>query len=273
MANPTALGTAAAILAAAAALQAQTPKPETLSAYACFVQTAESRMAARKTFLLVDGEPAGLRAVTHDHKIVTVAGNPVNPQKIPGGMIFDWVGTIFIPGASVQRTIQMLQDYDHRSDYFPEVVASSRLFCMTGAGRFGFRMRLKEPVVADSDNDVTWEQVDARRWRCRSYSGDVQEIGKPKGYLHRLYSYWRFAETDGGVFVEGETVTLSNEFGSMLRALGSIAGVSPEKSLRRSLTSMRESVLSKREFALPPAGLPVCGEPARLPACKAESLP
>jgi hypothetical protein len=271
MANSTALGTVTAILAVAAALQAQTPKPETLSAYACYVQTAESRMAARKTFLVIDGEPANLRAVVRDRKILTVAGNATNPQRVVNGMIFDWLGTVLIPGASVQRVIRMLQDYDHRADYFPEVIASSRLFCSVGTDRFGFRMRIKEPVVADSDNDVVWEKVDDHRWRCRSYSGDVQEVGKPKGYLHRLNSYWRFFETADGVLVEGETITLSNEFGSFMRALGSIAGVSPEKSLRRSLTDMRDTVVSKREFASPAAGLPVCPEPVRLPACKPES--
>jgi hypothetical protein len=36
---------------------------------------------------------------------------------------------------------------------------------------------------------------------------------------------------------------------------------------------MRETVLSKREFALPPSGLPACAEPVRLPACKPESEP
>jgi hypothetical protein len=274
MANSTALvGSVTAILAAAAALQAQMPKPDTLSAYACYVQSAESRMAARTTFLLVDGEPASLRGLVRDRRILTTPGNPANPQKITGGMIFDWIGTVFIPGASVERTVRMLQDYDHRADYFPDVIASSRLFCAVGSSRFGFRMRIKEPVVADSDNDVFWEQVDARHWRCRSYSGDVQEVGKPKGYLHRLNSYWRFAETNDGVFVEGETVTLSNEFGSVMRALGSLAGVSPEKSLRRTLLSLRDTVLSKREFAPPAAGLPACAEPTRPSVCKTESLP
>lgn len=272
MANSTALGAVTTILAVTAALQAQTPKPETLSAYACYVQSAEGRMAARKTFLLVDADGARLRAV-HDGKIQTVPGNAENPHKAPGGLIFDWVGTIFIPGATVQRTVRMLQDYDHRADYFPEVISTSRAFCAVGDTRFGFRMRIKEPVVADTDNDVVWEKVDDRRWRCRSYSGDVHEVGKPKGYLQRLNSYWRFVETNEGVFVEGQTLTLSGEVGSFIRALGSIAGISAEKSLRRTLTSMRDSVLSKREFAAPPAGLPACGEPVRFNGCKTESVP
>ena len=61
-------------------------------------------------------------------------------------------------------------------------------------------------------------------------------MGKDHGYLRRLYSYWRFAETDKGVFVEAETITLSDEFGAVTRTLGSaLMGINPEKSLKHSL--------------------------------------
>ena len=56
----------------------------------------------------------------------------------------------------------------------------------------------------------------------------VAEVGKDHGYLRRLNSYWRFAETPKGVFVEAETITLSDEFGSMTRMLGSaLMGINP----------------------------------------------
>src|SRR5690348_1675937 len=145
MRNLTGLSAFAAILSAAAPLQAPTPKPASISAYACYIQSAEGRMAARAAFLLVDGDASRRAAVLKDKKIVTTPGSATNPQKIPGAMIFDWVGTVFIPGASLQRTIRMLQDYDHRAEYFADVVTSSRLFCSVGASRFGFRMVIKEP--------------------------------------------------------------------------------------------------------------------------------
>ena len=255
----------------AAWLPAQRLKPETISEFACYVQSAESRMAARTTFLLIDAEATRAEQLTRGDKPYTVPGNGSNPHKIQGAMMYDWVGTIFIPGATAARTVKMLQDYDHRAEYFADVVASSKLQCRTGEDRFGFTMRIKEPTVADSENDVVWERVDDHRWRCRSYSGDVREIGKQKGYLYRLNSYWRFAETKDGVFVEGETITLSGEFSSFMRTLGSLAGVNPEKSLKRTLSSMREAVSSKREFSFPPQGMPQCAEPVRFTGCKLES--
>src|SRR5689334_5434615 len=92
----------AAMWIAAAALRSQTPKPESLSAFGCYVQSAESRMAARRTFLLVDADPSRLTAVVREKKIVITPGSAANPHKIPNAMIFDFVGSVFIPGATVR---------------------------------------------------------------------------------------------------------------------------------------------------------------------------
>ena len=253
-------------------LTGQSLKPQTVAEFENYVQQAECRMAARKAFLVADADRALLDQVARSATVQTVLGNGPNPHKISGAMIYDWIGTVFIPGATVDRTVRMLQDYDHRAQYFSEVIASSKLLCRSAEDRFGFTMRLKEPAVIDSDNDVVWEKVDAQRWRCRSYSTKVTEIGKQHGYILRLYSYWRFAETGKGVIAEGQTITLSGEFGSFMRTLGSLAGINPEKSLKKSLGSMRETLTRPgMEFALPPAGLPSCGEPVRVTGCALQS--
>jgi hypothetical protein len=257
--------------AIAAWLPAQVVKPQTVSDYECYVQSAESRMAGRKTFLAADASPSQIQDLVRGAKIVTVPGSGSNPHKISGGMVYDWIGTVFIPGATVEQTVHMLQDYDHRAEYFHEVLASSKLMCRTGEDRFGFTMRLKEPAVLDVESDVTWERVDAGHWRCRSYSSKVQEIGKQHGYLLRLNSYWRFAGTEKGVFVEGETVTLSGEFGSLMRTLGSLAGINPEKSLKKSLESIRETLGARKEFPSPATGRPECEPPVKAPACTLQS--
>lgn len=233
-------------------LPAQQAKPQISQEYECYVQAAEARMANRKP-LAATGS-----------KIETVPGNGENPHKIAGGLIYDWIGTVLIPGTTVDRTVQMLQDYDHRERYFPEVIGSSKLMCRTGEQRFGFTMRMKEPAVMDVQSDVVWERIDARHWRCRSYSTKITEVGKQHNYLVRLNSYWQFSATEKGVSVEAQTITQSGEFNSFMRSLGSLMGINPEKSLRKSLTEMRESVLKPGDFALPPSGLRDCGESVRM---------
>ena len=248
-------------------------KPETTQQFDCYVQSAEARMDARKAFLLADADTALSEQIVRGQKVRTIEADGPNPHKLPGGQLYDWIGTAFIPGTRLERLIRMLQSYDHRAEYFPETISASKLLCMNGALRFQYSMRMKEPAILDVDSDVVWERVDAQRWRCRSLSTHVSEVGKDHGYLRRLNSYWRFAETAKGVFVEAETITLSDEFGSVTRMLGSaLMGINPEKSLKHSLTSMRESVL-KPGLDIPklPAGLPACGEPVPRAACTAVS--
>ena len=245
-------------------LCAQQLKPETTRDFECYVQAAEQRMATRQAFLLADSDRALNDQLVREHRVQTVPGYGANPHKISGGLIFDWVGAVFIPGTNLDQTLRMLQDYDHRAQYFSETIASSKLLCRRGDGQFRYTMRLKEPAVIDVESDVVWERVDPHRWRCTSYSTEVHPVGKDKGYLRRLYSYWRFAETPNGVYVEGETITLSDEFSSLMRGLGSLMGINPEKSLRHSLESMRETLGKPgMQFPGPATGVAECGEPYR----------
>jgi hypothetical protein len=260
-------------LAISTGLRAQQLKPETVHDFDCYVQAAQARMDAHKAFLLAESDSALNAELIKEKRPVTTAPNGSNPHKVSGGQLYDWVGSIFIPGASFDKLVRMLQDYDHRPAYFSETISASKLLCRTGADHFVYTMRLKEPAVIDVESDVAWERVDPHRWRCRSYSTKANEVGKDHGYLRRLYSYWRFAEVEKGVYVEGETITLSAEFGGMARAFGSaFLGINPEKSLKHSLTSMQESVLKPGlEIPPPPAGLPACGEPFHPGACTAAS--
>jgi hypothetical protein len=232
-------------------LFAQPPKPQTQIEFERYVQSAEARMDARKGFPTANLEKG----------VKTVAANGANPHLLAGGQLYDWTGTVFIPGINLEKLIRMLQDYDHRANYFPETISSSKLLCRDGTDHFRYTMRLKEPAVIDIESDVLWDSVIDHRSHCRSHSIKTSEAGKDHGYLRQLYSYWWFAEVDNGVYVQAETITLSDEFGAMTRALGSmLMGINPEKSLRHSLGSMRDSVL-KPGLVIPaaPQAVPACG--------------
>jgi hypothetical protein len=246
-------------IAVSTGLPAQQLKPETQRGFDDYIQAAEARMNAQKGFVRADSDTALNARLARGQKVETILANGANPHALAGGQLYDWVGVTFIPGASLDRLVRMLQDYDHRARYFAETIADSKLLCRTGEDHFRYTMRLKEPAVIDVESDVVWERVDEHRWRCRSYSVNTREAGKDHGYLRRLYSYWRFFEGPKGVYVEAETITLSDEFGSMARALGSMMGINPEKSLKHSLASMQESVM-KPGLEIPslPVGLPEC---------------
>lgn len=229
-------------------------------------------MDAQTAFVAADSDPALNEDLVRGRQIRTLPANGANPHQLAGGQLYDWIGLVFIAGGSLDLTIRMLQDYDHRARYFPEILSASKLLCHTGENRFQFTMRLKEPAVLDVESDVVWERVGPERWRCRSYSTSVHEIGKDHGYAQRLYSYWRFAEAGKGVYVQAETITLSREFSGFTRALGSMVGINPEKTLKRTLASMRESALKPGlQIDGPPAGLAECGDPFHPGGCAAPS--
>jgi hypothetical protein len=44
---------------------------------------------------------------------------------VPDGLIHDWIGATCIPGATIENTLAVVQDYDnHKNTYQPEVIGS-----------------------------------------------------------------------------------------------------------------------------------------------------
>jgi len=152
-------------LAVFPALHAQV-KPETQRDFDCCVQAAEARMDARKAFVMADSDSSLNQKLVRGQKVETLAPNGVNPHKVAGGQLYDWIGSVFIPGAGLDKLVHMLQDYDHRPQYFPETISTSKLLCRSGDNHFRYTMRMKEPAVLDVESDVVWERLDAHRWRC-----------------------------------------------------------------------------------------------------------
>jgi hypothetical protein len=258
-------------LCATGGLRAQELKPATAHAFDCYVQSAEARLNARKAFLAADLDAALNDRLVRGQRVETFPANGANPHKLPAAHLYDWIGSVFIPGCTADRTIRLLQDYDHRAHYFPDMVSESKLACRTGDGHFQYSMQLKETGHIEVRSDVVWERVDQHRWKCHSYATSLREIGSNHGYLLRLYSYWRVAEVEKGIYVEGESISVTAEFSAISRALGSaLLGLSPEKTLRHSLASIRERVLNQSlQFAGPATGLPACGDAFRPARCEA----
>jgi hypothetical protein len=119
----------------------------------------------------------------------------------------------------------------HEVIYKPDVLHSKLL--MADGNRFKVYMRLHQKAVItavfNAEFNVSYFRVDGNRVYSRSYSTRIAEvenpdrsnerekpIGKDRGFLWRLYSYWRFQEKDGGVFVQLESVALSRSVPALL---------------------------------------------------------
>ena len=225
------------LLAASCYANAQSLKPATAAAFDHYVQLSEQRMENELhsgPFLWPDGLPQPQREELYDRlkrrDVVTQKLETLDrgaSMSAPSGLIHHWIGIVFIPGATLTRTLALLQDYDEHSKIYAPRVLSSRLLEHQG-DNFKVFLRLREQkvvtVVLNSEYEVHYFHLDPARAGSRSYSTRVNEVESPRqpgerekppgadsGYLWRLNSYWRFCERDDGVYVQLEAISLTRD--------------------------------------------------------------
>lgn len=243
-------------------LQAAQLEQHTIQAWDEYVRGVSTRMVVRTAdghFLWVDESPERLRAVRTGNIVVAPVAQH-NPIHVPGGLIHDWIGAAFVANASVGDVLAVIRDYGRYPEYYrPMVVASKPLERNGGGDRFTL-VFLNNSLFArhamDSDYLESFVQVDARRWYDIAYTTRVQEVenygersecrlpvGTGSGYIWRLFSVARFAERDGGVYVEVEAVALSRDIpGSLAWLVNPIVRRVARSSLETSLEQTRRAV-------------------------------
>lgn len=203
------------------------PRPETVQAFTRYTRQVESLVDAR-----LRGEEPFLQAASPARLAQLQAGRVLCQPRyqrgdipVRSGLIHDWVGTVFIPGATVHDVLKVVQDYDrHRLIYRNAVIASRTLEHVDGRYRVYLRLMKRKvtTVILDTEHEVNYQQLDEARWHSRSRSTRIAEVengGKPgervlppgrgHGYLWRLNTYWMFWQKDGGVYLECEVVSLT----------------------------------------------------------------
>ncbi len=240
-------------------------KPATTQAFERYIQATERKLDQRvhtPAFLWVDGD-ASRRSAVQRGEVVCEAVSAKGDIEVPDGLIHDWVGAMFVRGATLEKVIAMFENYDNAKNiYKPEVIDSKTL--ERDGNRFKVYMRLLKKqvvtVVLNTTHDVQYVPVDGTRWYSRSYSSRIAEVenaGKPAerelppgqdhGFLWRLNSYWRFEERDGGVYVECQAVSLTRNVPTGLGWLiNPIIRSLPRQSLENTLRSAQKAALKLR---------------------------
>jgi hypothetical protein len=200
---------------------------------------------------------AGRVAVENAHATKTSSAVPV-----PGGLIHDWKGTVFVPNVSLDEAIALLEDYDHDDDYFSPDVIASKLLARDG-DNFKVYLRLKRKymvsAVFDTEYEVHYAKLNPTRAISQSRSTRIEEIqnagqsneqklapSSDHGFLWRLNSYWRFEQANGGVFIQCEAISLSRDVPEGLGwAVKPFIEQIPRESLRFTLQAARAALLKK----------------------------
>ena len=159
-------------------------------------------------------------------------------------MIHDWVGTAFLPGATLAQVLALVQDYDHTAEHYRPEVQASRLISREGDD-FHISMRLRKhkvvTVLLDTEYDVHYGRLDPQHWYSESRSTRIAEAdGGDHGFLWRLNSYWRFVQVDDGVIVQCEAISLTRDIPTGLGwMIGPFVSKIPRESLEFTMTRTR----------------------------------
>jgi hypothetical protein len=243
----------------ALSLQAAELKPVTVEAFEQYIRATEARLDEAEGALWADQSPARAARVKAGEIVVEpFTGKPSRAVQ-GGGLIHDWVGSVFIPGAAIDQTLALVQDYNrHKNIYKPEVI-DSRLLSHEG-NHFRIYLRLlKKKVITvqlNTEHIVDYIQLGPKRWRSISKTTKIAEVdnpGKPnerekppgtgEGFLWKLDSYWRFEERDGGTWVECQAISLTRDVPTGLGWLiEPIIRNLPKESLENTLRATRAAL-------------------------------
>jgi hypothetical protein len=240
-----------------------TLKPKTLLAFDEYVGAAEAAMQpslnGHGAFLWSDLQSSRTRQIRQGQVVAQLwAGN--SPVKIPNGLIHDWIGAVLVPNITVEQALSLVQDYDHHQNIYKPDVMESRLISHDGNDFKIFLRLLKKKlitVVLDTDHDVHYATLDAKRWYCRSIAtriAEVEDAGTSKervhepdtgyGFLWRLNSYWRFDEKSDGVTLECRAISLTRDIPMGLGwIIEPIVRTLPQESLIQTLEATREALV------------------------------
>jgi len=206
--------------------------PHTVAAFDRYVRVTEALMARDGPFLRIDDLPeaerrAKIDAIRRGDLVVerVTTREEGNLIDVPGGLLHHWSGSVFVPGATVDQAVALLQNYDEHATIYRPAVARSKVIAHDGdVFRVYLRFYMKKviTVVINSEHEARFTRLAPDRAQSRIYSLRIAEVddadtprerekpvGRDSGFLWRLYTYWRFLERDGGTYLQCEAISLT----------------------------------------------------------------
>jgi hypothetical protein len=188
---------------------------------------------------------------------------------LPGGLVQDWIGAVFIPKTTLQETLRVVQDYPQHAEMYKPDISFVKVLSHTG-GDYVIRSRIVKSKffisdVLDLDNAIHYVTLDSKRVYSRSASQRVVEISNPgkqnerelppghdRGLMWRINGYWFFEESDGGVFITCESITLTRDIPFLMgKMLSPILHELPAEAIKTSLEQTRKAIVNQPRLTAP----------------------
>jgi hypothetical protein len=232
-----ALAIAVLALALAPASSEAQLKPATLAAFERYVALTEARMAGEMSgaspFLWIDRQADKRRALIGKLQLGEVVSARLQTRDgqaeidVPDGLIHHWVGTVLLPGATIDRVMAFVKDYQQYPARFAPMIQRAQVLKQS-PDRFDVTMRTWArkvvTVVIDADYGVNYRTLRPTSVVTRSVASNIYEVedpGRPgeqrtpadrgRGFLWRLNTYCWFDQRPEGVYEQCESISLTRD--------------------------------------------------------------
>jgi hypothetical protein len=211
--------------------------PQTDQAFEEYRKDAETHLDGHARF------PSGLKP----GQIEIVPGNSKGFTAVHEGLIHDWIAATLVPGATVGKTLALLQNYaGYKNIYSPEVSDSKLLRRDGDSWHVSLQMVKKNvvTVVLNGEFEVQYRPLGNDRWSLTSRSTRIAELegdhemppGSGHGFLWRTNAYWLIEPRPEGVYLECRSISLSRDIPFVLSlAVKPFVTVVPRESLHNTM--------------------------------------
>jgi putative flippase GtrA len=251
------------LLAVTASVPAAELQTDTLKAWRRGVEITERRisseLAAPRGFLALDFQDPPLAA--QERQALLAGEIPIKQVSttdgihVPDGMIHHWRGCVFIPGIPLDFVLNRVKNPDLEVNRQKDVLASRVLERMPGQIKLYLKLQRTKfiTVVYNTEHCVRFQTHGFDKASSSSVATKIAEIenaftdkerekpeGRDRGLLWRMNSYWRYQQTNGGVIVECESMTLSRSIPPFLEyIIRPLIHKTARESMHRTLYSLR----------------------------------
>jgi hypothetical protein len=238
-----------------------------LQAWNAYLKDADSRMqeriAGRRPFLWLDESPDRTARIRRGEAIIApVVGH--GSENVPHGLIHDWIGGIFIHGATINDVWAVVHDYDNYERIYQPVVTSSKTLASADNTQ-EFQMTWQRKVLfvtaaMQGQYHARDVMLDEHRGFSAAEALEVREIeayGHPSermlppdtgsGFIWRIRSIARYEERDGAVSLEVQATALARDIpGSLAWLVNPVVNHLSVNSLTSTLHQTRDAVLASQ---------------------------
>jgi hypothetical protein len=239
---------------------------QTVAAWGDYVASAtlhmQDRLAGKAPFLWADEDPTRRQQLKSGEIVVSPLGN-THPLPVPRGLIHHWMGAVFIPGARIKDLSSVVGDYSKYSEiYRPSLIKAELFGSSDDEQKFSILWVQRVLLVTAAfytEMDSKFCALNSRQGYMTFTTTRVQQVenygekderrlaqDEGSGYLWRLVSFARFAERDGGLYLELEVIGLSKDVpGSVRFLLRPIIEHIPRQALTAKLEQTRQAISSR----------------------------